>query len=1109
MKLVQTLLFALISISVFGQEFQRMYRLSGDDSLEAIDAVMEESGSTYVLSRFNDEVDTVLALTLAKHDLKGDREWHIDISPEEGFALQSFGDMKAIGKDSFLITFSAKKDSLYYQAMLRTSASEIEWCYSYIQNPDDTRVSRPAEIAVRDTNTIYLATSRLDSTESMSVWQVDNTGLPTAAESNFVLSDTIQVDSLSQQFNSSFSEITYVEADTSIIVSGKMFDDTTALFVAKLDEELNQVWARSYALPQMEEGQIYEQLVTSSGDIILIGTARPDFYRGFVMSLDSLGNVNWYNTIFNSDPTAFGTYLFAGALSQEEDIVIGGTYLENFVYPRPFMIAFDTLGARQWDKQYNRAALQQLDLASGIPQTYEYLTIIEQGNIMAAPDGGFLFATTQQDDFSTLQRSGLLIKTDNEGNTFRLPGELSTCDEDINLVAGTTELIVDSLILVKTAIDSLAEEFTMVNDTLVVYTTPVLGFLSPVQCPDSINVELDATLLAASMYEWSTGDTTPVITVMDDEEYTVTVTFDTDFCFQLCDTFVAEVFPVVEGFINVDTDRWCTDREFELEAFATGGNGDYTYLWGGGETTKSVIRTDPDVEYSVQVTDECGQDSIFRRFIPLGIFEQPDNPTIDISCAGGSFILTIANAGIVDSTIVWSTGETGVQSIIVEEEDEYSVTFVDDCMYEVGATINTTDITSTELTSDISDYCSDGVIYLTAGLSPQDFFDTDNITWSTGANDDGKQSIIVMEHPATYSVTITDNCGNEFVNSVSIPDLSQEPEVVTLDAQCIATGWQYSIIGEITTTTTEWMDELGNILALGTDVLVLESAQTVIVTAIDDCQNEVTATVTAEQLASESMESIEININRDSICAVPQYFVLTANFSNGVLPSSLLWDTGETTQSITVFDAGTYGITAEDECGFVLADQVTINPEDFFEAPVLMIDVECGENETTLTASVTGDINSDIGYEWNTGVNDAVLTLIEGSDSTGVYTVSVVDICNDTISESVVLNRGDFDPCECVQWPNFMQFGGNTQNPDRDPSFGPVNNCGDLVNEYEMYIYNAYGNLLFETTSFDILWSGNNYKNGDLVPSGVYMYHSVYTIGEEKIEKKGDITLIR
>jgi len=70
-----------------------------------------------------------------------------------------------------------------------------------------------------------------------------------------------------------------------------------------------------------------------------------------------------------------------------------------------------------------------------------------------------------------------------------------------------------------------------------------------------------------------------------------------------------------------------------------------------------------------------------------------------------------------------------------------------------------TDISNINLAFDGNSYCSDGVIFITATLSPTPFFDVANIVWSTGAQDNGNQVITVTEF-GDYTMMITDECGN-------------------------------------------------------------------------------------------------------------------------------------------------------------------------------------------------------------------------------------------------------------------------------------------------------------------------------------------------------------
>jgi len=78
----------------------------------------------------------------------------------------------------------------------------------------------------------------------------------------------------------------------------------------------------------------------------------------------------------------------------------------------------------------------------------------------------------------------------------------------------------------------------------------------------------------------------------------------------------------------------------------------------------------------------------------------------------------------------------------------------------------------------------------------------------------------------------------------------------------------------------------------------------------------------------------------------------------------------------------------------------------------------------------------------------------------------------------------------------------NEQNND---IFHPV---GNGVMEYKLQIFNKWGELLFESTDFNIGWDG--YYQGELLPQDVYVWKIEAKFSNGKvIERMGDVTLIR
>ena len=65
------------------------------------------------------------------------------------------------------------------------------------------------------------------------------------------------------------------------------------------------------------------------------------------------------------------------------------------------------------------------------------------------------------------------------------------------------------------------------------------------------------------------------------------------------------------------------------------------------------------------------------------------------------------------------------------------------------------------------------------------------------------------------------------------------------------------------------------------------------------------------------------------------------------------------------------------------------------------------------------------------------------------------------------------------------------------------------VQEFNLQIFDRWGNLMFESKDKTIGWDGYT-TNGRLVPQGVYVYKTVLKfINGEKITRVGDVTVIR
>ncbi len=116
-------------------------------------------------------------------------------------------------------------------------------------------------------------------------------------------------------------------------------------------------------------------------------------------------------------------------------------------------------------------------------------------------------------------------------------------------------------------------------------------------------------------------------------------------------------------------------------------------------------------------------------------------------------------------------------------------------------------------------------------------------------------------------------------------------------------------------------------------------------------------------------------------------------------------------------------------------------------------------------------------------------------------------ICADTLSAPVAVQEGGnvripnaFTPS--LDGPTGGVAGPNTVNDVFLPLL-------DGVEEFNMLIFDRWGNLIFESNNRNIGWDGYN-RNGRLLPQGVYVYKLTLRLTNgERVIRIGDVTLIR
>lgn len=206
--------------------------------------------------------------------------------------------------------------------------------------------------------------------------------------------------------------------------------------------------------------------------------------------------------------------------------------------------------------------------------------------------------------------------------------------------------------------------------------------------------------------------------------------------------------------------------------------------------------------------------------------------------------------------------------------------------------------------------------------------------------------------------------------------------------------------------------------------------------------------------------------------------------------NSYLWQDNSTQPVFTVTAPGTYRVAVTNQFNCSATARVTIRrtvpaPRDFLPADQPL----CSGN--VLKINVPGYKS----YLWNTGISVPTIEI----RAAGTYFLAVTDHNNCAGIDTLVINEID---CIPIGIPNAF-----TPNKDgKNDYFRPTINLD--ITGYSMKIYNRNGQLLFQTSNYEMGWNGE-FRNTP-VETGTYVYViSFINNAGKSVAYKGNILLIR
>lgn len=441
----------------------------------------------------------------------------------------------------------------------------------------------------------------------------------------------------------------------------------------------------------------------------------------------------------------------------------------------------------------------------------------------------------------------------------------------------------------------------------------------------------------------------------------------------------------------------------------TGGNGTYSYSWLSSTTSASTgfavasgastsINYSPgfvtvNTWYKRVVTSGTLMDTTTALSITIASAISATTSQTNISCNG----LTDGIAGVYNMSggttpysYLWDFGGTNdVESSLGTGTYTCTITDANSCTLENVFTITEPFVLSASLSS--TDVLCNGGSSGTATVIPSGGTSPYTYNWSDGSSSNTASGL----NANNYSVTITDNNGCQFNDSISVA----EPNILSISisktnstcsslANGVATA---SSSGGTSPYTYEWStgEATASIssLAAGT--------YSVTVTDSHNCKSNSFISLTNNYSLTSTISSTNVSCNggnNGSATILP---------SGGTSPYSYVWNNGDLTSVISLLSAQLFSVTITDANGCTSINSVTVTQPQIITTSITQTNVTCyGTANGTATIVVAGG-TSPYNYSWTSGDTTAITTALDAQN----YSVQIIDANGCTQSASVLITE--------------------------------------------------------------------------------------------------------
>jgi hypothetical protein len=478
---------------------------------------------------------------------------------------------------------------------------------------------------------------------------------------------------------------------------------------------------------------------------------------------------------------------------------------------------------------------------------------------------------------------------------------------------------------------------------------------------DSIQLTADLS----GQLNWSTGQTTQSIFAYQSDSITVALTYPNGCTIRSLPAVVEELPQITSSIVLSGVGANCAGNVLDLSV--SGGTPGYNYLWSTGATTQDITISAPGT-FDVLITDNAN--CIARDTLQIDSLNTILLSTLvtDVLCNGNStgVINLTVSGGDFPYTYLWSNGAT-TEDLMGLSAGTYSVTVTDNN----GCTATTT--VQVSQPSALGSFISKGNVscpggsngainlFVGGGTAPYSY------QWSNGATTQDQIGLTA----GVYTVTITDLNGCTATNATTI---SEPPPITITEVSSDSCGLASLDISVSGGGNPFYFYQWSNGATSQDLVNVPPGTYTVTVTNFTGC----TATASFAVSAVPPPPTPTISVNGDLALCSGDSVTLTSSATQ-----NLLWNTGDTTASLTLSAGGSYTVSVTDAAGCTSTSapvDVTVLPDAFISASANPI---CNGQTIALT------VNNASSALWSTG--DTTLSITVSPSVATAYSVGAVN----------------------------------------------------------------------------------------------------------------------